>query len=288
MKPLIIVHGGAGRVPEEGWAERREGCREAALAGWECLVRGGSALDAVEEAVAFLEDHPLFNAGRGSVLNAAGEVEMDASVVEGQTLQAGAVGAVQNIRNPIRLARRLLEDGRHVLLVGEGANRFAREIGIETCPPDDLITDRQRARWQAMQETGFGTVGAVAMDKRGGIAAATSTGGLLGKRSGRVGDSALIGCGTCADALLGAASATGNGEAIIRVILAKTAVDLLGGNRHPMDAARMAIEILERRGQGEGGIILIDREGHVGHAHNAPFMPAAFMDERAQTPTLLS
>jgi beta-aspartyl-peptidase (threonine type) len=288
MKRLIIVHGGAGRVPEEGWAERREGCREAALAGWECLVRGGSALDAVEEAVAFLEDHPLFNAGRGSVLNAAGEVEMDASVVEGQTLQAGAVGAVQNIRNPIRLARRVLEDGRHVLLVGEGANRFAQDVRMETCPADELITDRQRARWQAMRETGFGTVGAVGMDKRGGIAAATSTGGLLGKRSGRVGDSALIGCGTCADALLGAASATGNGEAIIRVVLAKTAVDLLGGSRHPLDAAKMAIEILERRGQGEGGIILIDREGRVGHAHNASFMPSAFMDERVQTPTLLS
>lgn len=288
MKPLIVVHGGAGRIPEEGWGERREGCQRAALAGWECLVQGGSALDAVEQAVVLLEDDPLFNAGKGSVLNAAGEVEMDASLMDGRDLRAGGVGAVRTIRNPIRLARRVLEDGRHVLLVGEGANRFAHEIGIEECPPEELVTDQQRTRWRAMTESVFGTVGAIAMDGRGGIAAATSTGGVLGKRPGRVGDSALIGCGTCADALLGAASATGNGEAIIRVVLAKTAVDLLEANRHPLDAARMAIEILGQRGQGEGGIILIDRRGRAGHAHNTSFMPCALMDGRARTPTILS
>ncbi len=288
MRPLIIVHGGAGRVPEKDWAERREGCRGAALAGWACLRQGGSALDAVEQAVAFLEDHPLFNAGRGSVLNADGEVEMDASLMDGRNLQAGAVGAVRDIRNPIRLARRVLQDGRHVLLVGEGASRFAREVGIEACRPGELVTNQQRARWRALLDQGPGTVGAVALDGAGGIAAATSTGGLLGKRSGRVGDSALIGCGTCADGLLGAASATGNGEAIIRVVLAKIAVDFLQEDRHPLDAAQMAIDVLGRRGQGEGGIIMIDREGRVGHAHNTAFMPAAVMDEHAETPILLS
>jgi L-asparaginase / beta-aspartyl-peptidase len=288
VKSVIVVHGGAGRVPEQDWAERREGCRKAARAGWECLVQGGSALDAAEQAVACLEDDPLFNAGRGSVLNAAGEVEMDASLMEGGMMRAGAVAAVRNIRNPIRLARRVLEEGRHVLLVGEGANRFAREIGIDECLPGELITDRQRARWRETRSSDFGTVGAVAMDRGGGMAAATSTGGLSGKKVGRVGDSALIGCGTCADALLGAASATGNGEAIIRVVLAKTAVDLLRGDRAPGDAARMAIEILHGRVQGEGGIIVIDRKGRVGHAHNTAFMPAAFMDEHVQFPTLLS
>jgi len=287
MKPVIVVHGGAGRVPEEDEEERWEGCRRAALAGWRRLLQGGSALDAVEEAVAFLEDHPLFNAGRGSVLNAAGEVEMDASLMDGKHLQAGAVGAVRNIRNPVRLARRVFEDGKHILLVSEGADRFARESGMTGCSPEELVTERQRARWEAMKDTSLGTVGAVAVDGAGGIAAATSTGGLPRKRPGRVGDSALIGAGTYADDLWGAASVTGDGEAIMRVVLAKTGVDLLTGDRHPQDAARLAVAVLGERGQGEGGIILVDRKGRVGHAHNAPFMSCAFMDETSGAPLLL-
>jgi beta-aspartyl-peptidase (threonine type) len=287
MRPVIIVHGGAGRIREEEWAEYQEGCREAAFSGWQRLAQGGSALDAVEEAVAFLEDHPLFNAGRGSVLNAVGEVEMDASLMDGETLQAGAVGAVKNIRNPIRLARRILEDGRHVLLVGEGALWFARQTGIEKCDDAELIVERQRERWQRSREIIGGTVGAVALDVRGGLAAATSTGGLFSKWPGRVGDSALVGCGTYADQLLGAASATGHGEAIIRVVFAKAAVDLLTGGCHPLDAARKAIGILERRGQGEGGIIVVDRAGRIGHAHNTPHMPCAFMDGTSEVPTLI-
>ncbi|MBW8057313.1 MAG: isoaspartyl peptidase/L-asparaginase [candidate division NC10 bacterium] len=287
MKPVIIVHGGAGRLPEEDQEGRRAGCRGAASVGWQCLLQGGSALDAVEEAVVFLEDNPLFNAGKGSVLNAGGDVETDASLMEGRALHAGAVGAVRVVRNPIRLARCVLEDGQHVLLVGEGAERFARDLGIGTCAPEELVTDRQRARWEAMKETSCGTVGAVAVDGAGGVAAATSTGGLFGKRPGRVGDSALIGSGTYADQHLGAASATGNGEAIIRVVLAKTAVDLLMGDRHPVNVAPMAIEILERRGQGEGGIILVDRMGRMGCAHNTSFMPCAYMDETTEDPTLL-
>ncbi|HET7853278.1 MAG TPA: isoaspartyl peptidase/L-asparaginase [Candidatus Methylomirabilis sp.] len=287
MKPVIVVHGGAGRVPEEDEEERWGGCRRAALAGWRRLLQGGSALDAVEEAVAFLEDHPLFNAGRGSVLNAAGEVEMDASLMDGKHLQAGAVGAVRNIRNPIRLARRVFEDGKHILLVAEGAERFARDSGMTGCSAEELVTERQRARWEAMKDTNLGTVGAVAMDGAGGIAAATSTGGLPRKRPGRVGDSALIGAGTYADDLWGAASVTGDGEAIMRVVLAKTAVDLLTGDRHPQDAARLAVAVLGERGQGEGGIILVDRKGRVGNVHNAPFMSCAFMDETSGAPLLL-
>lgn len=282
-----MVHGGAGRLPDEYVADREQGCREAVVAGWQCLRRGEAALDAVEEAVAFLEDHPLFNAGRGSVLNAAGDIEMDASLMEGRALQAGAVGALRNVRNPVRLARRVLEEGRHVLLVGEGAALFAHDVGMVACAREELVTDRQRARWEAMTEVNFGTVGAVALDGAGGVAAATSTGGLLGKRPGRVGDSALIGSGTYADRLFGAASATGNGEAIIRVALAKAAVDLLTGDRHPVDAARMAIAILERLGEGEGGIILVDRMGRIGHAYNSPIMLCAFMDETTEAPTLL-
>lgn len=288
MRPVIVVHGGAGRIPDEERAGRQRGCREAARVGWDCLRPGGAALDAVEEAVAFLEDHPLFNAGRGSVLNAAGDVEMDASIMEGRALYAGAVGALRNVRNPIRLARRVLEEGRHVLLVAEGALSFARDVGIATCAPEELVTDRQRARWGALTEGGIGTVGAVAVDGTGSVAAATSTGGLWGKRPGRVGDSAVIGAGTYADRMLGAASATGNGEAIIRVVLAKAAVDLLMDDLHPEDAARSAIQLLERRAAGEGGIIVVDRMGRVGHATNAASMCCAFMDETTEAPTLLS
>lgn len=156
---------------------------------------------------------------------------------------------------------------------------------MEECEDAELIVDRQRQRWHG---SGIGgTVGAVALDARGGIAAATSTGGLFGKRPGRVGDSALVGCGTYADRLLGAASATGDGEAIIRVVLAKTAVDLLAGGCHPLDAARKAIEILERRGRGEGGIIVVDRTGRIGYAHNTPHMPCAFVDGASEVPTLI-
>lgn len=287
MRPIIVVHGGAGRIPREELAEHHDGCREAVVAGWKCLLQGGSALDAVEEAVAFLEDHPLFNAGTGSVLSATGEVEMDASLMEGRTLKAGAVGVVRNVRNPIRLARRVLEDGQHVMLVGEGAGRFGVEAGIETCTATDLVTDRQRGRWESMKEASLGTVGAVAVDGAGGVAAATSTGGLFGKRPGRIGDSALIGAGTYADERLGAASVTGNGEAIIRVVLAKTAVDLLTGDRHPTEAARMAIAILEQRGQGEGGIIVVDEKGRSGHAYNTPSMFCAFMDETTTEPVVI-
>lgn len=287
MRPIIIVHGGAGRVPDDDRAEREEGCRHAALAGWHRLRQGGSALDAVEDAVACMEDHPLLNAGRGSVLNAAGEVETDASLMEGRALRAGAVGALRNVRNPIRLARHILEDGRQVLLVGTGALQFAREVGIAECVPGDLVTERQLARWEAMKDADFGTVGAVALDGAGGVAAATSTGGLFGKHPGRVGDSAVIGSGTYADQLLGAASATGNGEAIMRVVLAKMAVDLLTGDRHPGDAARMAIHILEQRGEGDGGVILVDRMGRTGHAYNAASMLCAVMDGTTQAPTLL-
>ncbi len=172
-------------------------------------------------------------------------------------------------------------------MVGVGADRFASDVGIETCTPEELVTDRQRARWESAKEANLGTVGAVAVDEAGDVAAATSTGGLFCKRAGRVGDSALIGSGTYADKRLGAASATGHGEAIIRVVLAKTAVDLLMGGRHPVDAARMAITILEQRGHGEGGIIVVDGKGRMGHACNTPFMPCAFMDQTKTAPVII-
>ena len=182
-RPAIIVHGGAGRIRDDELPHRLEGCKESALAGWEILKQGGSALDAVEAAVVVLEDNPLFNAGIGSTLNSLGKVEMDAAIMEGNTLAAGAVAAVRGIKNPIKLARRVMDDGRHVLLVCEGALLFARQIGFPECDPDRFIVESERKRWQEK----YGTVGCVALDGAGKIAVATSTGGIFNKLPGRVG-----------------------------------------------------------------------------------------------------
>lgn len=269
--PAILVHGGAGRRARS-LKRISAGCRDAAAAGWDILHRGGTALDAVQVAVATLEDDPLFNAGTGSVLNADGRVEMDAAIMDGSTLRAGAVAAVSRIRNPVILARRILDEGRHVLLVGAGATDYARQIGMRRCSERALVVGRELKRWQQSQ----GTVGAVAVDFDGKVAAATSTGGLSGKLPGRVGDSPLIGCGTYADSW-GAASCTGAGEAIIRVVLGKSAVDLLRRHIHPRVAARRVISALQRDTGAEGGVILVDRRGLLGCAHNASSMPVCFI-----------
>lgn len=278
--PALIVHGGAGADPAGG-EELRGGVREAALAGWRVLARDGSALDAVEAAVRVLEDHPRFNAGHGSVLTSAGTVEMDASIMEGDRLGCGAVAAVNRVANPITLARRVLQDGRHVLLVAEGAHAFARATGLPECDPVSLVTERQRARLSA---EGRGTVGAVALDRHGTVAAATSTGGMVGKRPGRVGDSALIGCGTYADSTLGGVSCTGSGEAIIRVVLARRALDFLKEADDPDYAAKVAVDLLAEEGRGEGGLILVDWRGRVGYAHSTPLMPVAWMSPALEAP----
>jgi L-asparaginase / beta-aspartyl-peptidase len=272
--PSIIVHGGAGPVKDDSLAARLEGCKAAALAGWAILQQGGAALDAVEAAVVGLEDNPLFNAGTGSTLNSLGKIEMDAAIMEGHSLRAGAVAAVSGVKNPINLARRVLEDGRYILLAGEGALLFARQIGFPECVPESLIVESEKKRWQSKH----GTVGAVAFDSAGRLAVATSTGGIFNKLPGRVGDSPLIGCGTYADGY-GAASCTGQGEAIIRLVLAKRAVDFLHevDNGEAQTAARMAIADLEERLQSTGGIILIDRLGNIGYARNTSHMPVGWV-----------
>jgi beta-aspartyl-peptidase (threonine type) len=279
-RPAIIVHGGAGRIRDEELPQRLEGCKEAALSGWEILKQGGSALDAAEAAVVALEDNPLFNAGTGSTLNSLGQVEMDAAIIEGNTLSAGAVAAVQGIRNPIKLARRVLEDGRHVLLACEGALLFAREIGFEECSPDALIVETERKRW----EEKHGTVGCVALDGAGKIAVATSTGGIFNKLPGRVGDSPLLGCGTYADEY-GGISCTGHGEAIIRIVMAKTAVEFLKHGADPRSAANQALMLLEKKTAGTGGLIIIDRQGQIGYARNTPCMPVCFITNGEGTET---
>ena len=269
FKPSIIVHGGAGPIRDRSLPARLDGCKAAALAGWKILNKRGSALDAAEAAVAALEDNPLFNAGTGSALNSLGKVEMDAAIMEGQSLRAGAVAAVSGIKNPIKLARRVMEDGRHVLLAGKGASLFARQIGFPQCAPNSLVVEREKKRWNSKH----GTVGCVAFDAKGDLAVGTSTGGIFDKLPGRIGDSPLIGCGTYADDY-GAASCTGHGESIIRLLLAKTAVGFLEEGSDAEAAAEMAVDYLEdERVPGTGGIILIDRWGKIGYARNTTHMP---------------
>jgi len=257
--------------------------RDAVAAGWRALAEGGTALDAVEAAVRSLEDHPRFNAGRGSVLTAAGTVETDASIMEGDQLRNGAVAAVSGVRNPISLARQILETGRHSFFAGPGALARARELGVPLCDPAELVTEHQRRRLAALQA---GTVGAVALDRRGTIAAATSTGGMAGKLPGRVGDSALIGCGTYAESTLGGASCTGDGEAIIRVTLARRALDILKSVGEPGHACEVALSVLVEEGRGQGGLILVDWRGRVGWARSTILMPVGHMSPAHAEPEL--
>jgi L-asparaginase / beta-aspartyl-peptidase len=271
LEPSIIVHGGAGPIRDDSLSARLEGCKAAALAGWKILDQGGSATDAAETAVVVLEDNPLFNAGIGSTLNRLGKVEMDAAIMEGQSLRAGSVAAVSRIKNPIKLARRIMEDGRHVMLVGEGALLFARQIGFPECPSESLIVDHRRKSWQDKH----GTVGCVAVDSDGQLAVATSTGGIFDKLPGRVGDSPLIGCGTYADGY-GAASCTGDGEAIIRVVLAKSAVDMLKAGADPQTAVEEAVALLAARTGSSVGLILIDSQGKIAYARNTTHMPVCW------------
>ena len=281
--PAILIHGGAGADPAFGREELRQGIRDAVAAGWARLHEGGSAVDAVEAAVCAMEDNPRFNAGRGSVLTSDGTVEMDASIMEGDTLRNGAVACVTDMRHPITLARRILDHERYSFFVGEGAMARARALGIPFCDPEELITDVQRKRLESFIG---GTVGAVALDRRGLIAAATSTGGMTGKTPGRVGDSPVIGCGTYAESTSGGVSCTGEGEAIIRVVLARRTIDILKVAGDPMHACQIAMDILLEEGRGGGGLICIDWKGRLGWAHSTPLMPVGFMTPGHDTPAL--
>ncbi|HEY6006271.1 MAG TPA: isoaspartyl peptidase/L-asparaginase [Anaeromyxobacter sp.] len=285
--PALIVHGGAGDLAQDDLASsgapqapRLEGVRRACTAGWSILRAGGSALDAVEAAVRVLEDDPVFNAGTGATLTAAGDVELDASIMDGTSLRCGAVAVVKDVKNPISLARAVMERTHHVLLAGPGASAFAREIGVPSYENRLLVTAHQRARWDAARKgaasSKAGTVGAVARDALGHLASATSTGGMSMKLPGRVGDTPIIGCGTYADDALGAVSCTGHGERIIQLTLARHAADLVGRGASAMEAAREATALLAGRVQGSGGLIVVGPRGEVGFAHNTPAMSRAW------------
>jgi beta-aspartyl-peptidase (threonine type) len=271
----IVVHGGAGVRDPATDAARAAAVEEAAAAGFAVLLAGGGALDAVSAAVMRLEDDPLFNAGLGSVLTEDGTVECDASIMTGVDLRAGAVAVVRGVVHPILLARAVMDERREVFLVGPPAEALARRHGLRVVAPEALVTADARARWQARRPAPGETVGAVARDGDGHVAAATSTGGVAGQRAGRVGDSAVIGAGTYADDLVGAGSATGPGEAIIRVGLVRTALAALAAGADAATAARDALALLETRVAAHAGIILVDPRGRIGVAHTTAAMPTA-------------
>ena len=274
----IVVHGGAGGLPSD--SDRRDRMRSGAAAAVEAghavLAGGGTAIDAVEAAVVVLEDDPEFNAGRGAALTEYGRVELDASMMDGTNRAAGAVAAVRGVRNPIRAARAVLEDGRHVLLAGAAATDFAATAGLAFESETWFVTERERLALSRATEAARGTVGAVARDARGRLAAATSTGGVSGQRLGRVGDSPLIGAGTWADDATVAVSCTGHGESIIRSALAHEVDALLRHRGVSLDeACALAIEDLGRWGK-DGGLIAVSAHGEVAATFNSPGMTRAW------------
>lgn len=284
----ILVHGGAGDVPSERRDAHAAGCRDAMLLGLETLRRGGSALDAVQSAVEALEDDPRYNAGTGGSLDEDGELRLDACIMEGERLRAGAVAALPPFRHPIAIARAALLDGRHVLYAGAGAERFATAAGHRR--HDGMVTDAARERLAAVRAgaTGNwagGTVGAVARDVNGHVAAATSTGGMVGKRCGRVGDSPIPGAGNYADDRAGAASGTGEGEGYLRTALAARACLFMEHGDTARAAAERAMRhLLDRTGM-RGGLILVGRDGSLGLARTTDTMSWAAGWEGAEQPS---
>lgn len=288
MRPSLIVHGGAWDIPDDAVDACKAGCLRALHAGWAVLTNGGHALDAIEASVAVLEDDAVFDAGYGSHLNLDGEVECDAIVMDGATLRAGSVAGLRRVKNPIRLARAVLEKCPHMMLIAAGAERFAEQHDIALCDPADLVSPAEKEAWLRCREGSHeaehhrgheqGTVGAVAVDEQGRLFAATSTGGTCCKLPGRVGDSPLIGCGCYADRETGGVSSTGYGEAIMRVVMSKTAADFLRpAGSTPARAAQAAVQLLANRGKGTGGLILLDRNGNPGFAFNTPRMAFGYV-----------
>ena len=263
----IVVHGGAKPIPPDRREAFRRGTAAAVAAGTAVLASGGTAVSAVHAAVVVLEADPTFNAGYGSVRNADGEVECDAGIMDGSTVNVGAVAGVRRVRHPVSVAARMLQET-PVLLVAEGAERFAREMGEETCDPSELIPDVPTA-------TEGDTVGCVAFDMSGSLAAATSTGGLEGTLPGRVGDSPLVGSGFYAENGVGAVALSGTGEAIVRCV---SAARLLWGEPGaPAEAIARELARLARLG-GEAGVILINKDGRIHWDHSSPQFAVAFAD----------
>lgn len=276
----LVVHGGAGDWRDELKGDALEGVRAAAAAGRRILARGGPALDAVVAAVSLLEDRPLFNAGTGSALNSEGEAEMDAGVMVGHGLRTGNVACLRRVRNPVRVARAVMERTDHVLLCGEGALKFARSVGFGDYDP---VTQQRRGDWEtghcpAARPPALGTVGAVALDVRGELAAATSTGGVSGKLPGRIGDSPVPGAGNYANSLA-AVSATGSGELMLRFQTAKAVCDGIGSGLTPQQAVKQVLASMAEQVGTDAGIICADSKGGIGIAHRTRSMPHAWVSQ---------
>jgi L-asparaginase / beta-aspartyl-peptidase len=295
----FIVHGGAWDIPDNLVEAHRKGVSKALEIGWKILKNGGTSVEAVEKAINYMEDDITFDAGKGSHVNSDGEIELDASIMNGKTFRAGAVAAVKNVSNPISLCRKIMDESEHILLVGHGAERFAHEHGIKSCSQMDLLIKRELKKWEESKGKIFSTkdafklkkssdtVGAVALDSEGNICAGTSTGGTFNKYPGRVGDSPLIGCGTYADNSVGGVSTTGWGEAIIKVVMAKTVIDWMemeGGK--PQDAAEKGIQILAKKAHGFGGVIALNMKGEFGIAFNTPRMARAYTNSDMNKPVV--
>jgi beta-aspartyl-peptidase (threonine type) len=272
----MIVHGGAGAwdLTSARLVTAMAACQEAAAAGQQILWAGGSVLDAVETAVRILEDCPVLDSGRGSYPNRNGEIEMDALIMDGRTLNLGAVAAVQHVRYPTSLARRVMEETPHHFLVGAGAGAFADSIGFPRCELADLWVPEMAAQSQPAPTSD--TVGAVALDVEGNLAAATSTGGTRYKMPGRVGDSPLVGAGGYADNHTAAVSATGHGESLMKVLTSKQVCDLVAMGFSAQLAGETAVRLLTERTGGEGGLIAVDHAGQIGIAFNTKAMPYAW------------
>lgn len=316
-KGVLVIHGGAGTILKNQMTPQKEAAysralEEALKTGYAIIQSGGSSLDAVEATVRVLENNPLFNAGKGAVFTNEGKNELDASIMDGRTLGAGAVAGVTIIKNPVTAARAVMERTEHVMLAGKGAEQFAREQGLEIVDPSYFYTEE---RWKALQRvkaedagktrldhhTGnslisssdqsdkkFGTVGAVALDKQGNLAAATSTGGMTNKRYGRIGDSPVIGAGTYASNSTCAISCTGWGEFFIRLVMAKSVSDMMEyGNRDLDSAAReMIFNKLEANG-GDGGLIAIDKNGNISMPFNTAGMYRGYVDENGNVSVMI-
>lgn len=286
IKPIVLVHGGAGKISDDAKAQKLvEGAKEAAKAGYKVLQSGGSVVDAVQAAVELMENNEIFNAGLGSVLNVEGEVEMDASIMVGSDLSAGAVTVVKDIKNPIALARLVMEKTSHVLLAGEGARNFAIKHGAIPLPPGALLTEATKealARWKAKQceaSAELGTVGAVAVDSMGRLAAATSTGGREGKLVGRSSDTCMLGSGTYADDNIGAVSTTGHGETIAKFCLAHAIIKAMENGENANDATNNCIEKMTKRLDNTAGAITLSKKGEVGIGFSTNRMSWAYQKE---------
>jgi len=298
----IVLHGGAGgdpkKLPEDERTQIQAAMQQALSTGRALLACGGSALDAVERTIRILEDEPLLNAGRGAVFNSAGGHELDAAIMDGRTLACGAVAGVRTVKNPISLARAVMTGTRHVLLVGEGAEALARTLEFERVEPSYFSTDRQREKWErakrlaadaartgqpvaAWDDEHKGTVGCVALDRHGNLAAGTSTGGTNNKLPGRVSDTALIGAGTYADNATCGVSCTGTGEEFIRHGVAKDISTRMAYLRQPLDEAVTHV-IEQTLRPNDGGVIAVSHDGTIAVRFNTPGMTWAAADEQAR------